>query len=61
MVGYFENQVHRLDDPSYRAEGWQIGSGPVEAACMTVIGQRLKGVGMRWGLSGSDGGAHLPA
>jgi hypothetical protein len=47
-----------MDYPSYRAKGWQIGSGPVEAECKTVIGQRLKGTGMRWGLSGSDGVAH---
>jgi hypothetical protein len=60
-VRYFENQVHRMDYPSYRPKGWQIGSGPVEAACKTVIGQRLKGTGMRWGLSGSDGVAHLRA
>ena len=31
------------------AKGWQIGSGPVESACKTVVGQRLKGAGMRWG------------
>lgn len=60
-VTYFANQVDRMDYPSYRANGWQIGSGPVEAACKTVINQRLKGVGMRWGLSGSDGVAHLRA
>jgi len=60
-ITYFANQVHRMDYPSYRAKGWQIGSGPVEAACKTVIGQRLKGTGMRWCLSGSDGVAHLRA
>ncbi len=60
-ITYFANQVHRMDYPSYRAKGWQIGSGPVEAACKAVIGQRLKGTGMRWCLSGSDGVAHLRA
>ena len=54
-VGYFENQVHRMDYPSYLAKGWQIGSGPVEAACKTVIGLRLKGIGMRWRTAGSAG------
>lgn len=58
---YFANQVHRMDYPSYVAKGWQIGSGPVEAACKRVIGQRLKGAGMRWGRKGSDGVAHLRA
>jgi hypothetical protein len=60
-VTYFANQVHRMDYPGYRAKGWQIGSGPVEAACKTVIGQRLKGTGMRWGVIGADGVAHLRA
>jgi hypothetical protein len=60
-VVYFENQVHRMDYPSYRARGWQIGSGPVEAACKTVIGQRLKGTGMRWGAAGADAISHLRA
>jgi hypothetical protein len=33
VLGYFENQVHRMDYPTYQAKGWAIGSGPVEAAC----------------------------
>lgn len=60
-LGYFENHAHRMDYPSYRARGWQIGSGPVEAACKTVIGQRLKGTGMRWGPAGADAICHLRA
>jgi hypothetical protein len=60
-VTYFRNQVHRMDYPSYRAKGWQIGSGPVEAACKTVIGQRMKGSGMRWGHEGADAVCHLRA
>ena len=58
---YFENQVHRMDYPTYRAHGWQIGSGPVEAACKTVINRRLKGTGMRWGPEGADAMSHLRA
>jgi hypothetical protein len=61
VVTYFENQVHRMDYPSYRAKGWQIGSGPVESACKTVVGQRLKGGGMRWGADGADAVCHLRA
>jgi hypothetical protein len=38
---------HRTDYPTYRAKGWDIGSGPTEAGCK-VIGQRVKGGGMRW-------------
>lgn len=43
---------HRTDYPTYRARGWDVGSGPTEAGCK-VIGQRVKGTGMRW-LQGSS-------
>ncbi len=61
VVTYFRNQVDRMDYPSYRAKGWQIGSGPVEAACKAVIGRRMKGSGMRWGHEGADAVGHLRA
>jgi hypothetical protein len=61
LLVYFENQVHRMDYPGYRAKGWLIGSGPVEAACKQVVGQRLKGTGMRWGEAGADAVCHLRA
>jgi hypothetical protein len=47
LIGYFENNRHRTDYPSYREKGWDIGSGPTEAGCK-IIGERLKGSGMRW-------------
>lgn len=47
LMGYFQNNRHRTDYPSYRAKGWDIGSGPTEAGCK-IIGERLKGSGMRW-------------
>lgn len=61
VVVYFENHVHRMDYPTYRAKGWAIGSGPIEAACKTVIGKRMKGGGMRWGEEGADEMCHLRA
>jgi hypothetical protein len=61
VLVYFTNQVHRMDYPSYRAKGWLIGSGPVEAACKQVVGQRLKGTGMRWSEAGADAVCHLRA
>jgi hypothetical protein len=48
LTGYLRNNQHRTDYPTYLARGWQIGSGLIEAACKTVIGQRLKESGMRW-------------
>jgi hypothetical protein len=61
VVTYFTNQVQRMDYPAYRAKGWCIGSGVVESACKRVVGQRLKGAGMRWGEDGADAVCHLRA
>jgi len=58
---YFQNHQHRMQYPRYVANGWQIGSGPVESACKTVVANRLKGSGMRWGSDGSDAVCHLRA
>jgi hypothetical protein len=60
-VRYYRNHHHRMDYPRYLANGWQIGSGPVESACKTVVANRLKGSGMRWGEDGSDAVCHLRA
>jgi hypothetical protein len=54
QVQYFRNHQHRMDYPRYVRNGWQIGSGPVESACKTVVGNRLKGGGMRWGEAGAN-------
>jgi len=45
---YFVHNRARMDYAGYRARGLPIGSGPVEAACKTVVGHRLKRSGMRW-------------
>src|SRR5581483_7126677 len=60
-VNYFRNNVHRMDYPTYVANGWSIGSGAVESACKTVVGQRLKLAGMRWREYGTDTVCHLRA
>ena len=59
--GYFTNNLHRMEYPEYLAEGWQIGSGVVESACKTVVGQRLKGAGMRWSEAGAHALCHVRA
>jgi hypothetical protein len=61
LLRYFGNQVSRMDYPRYLSHGWWIGSGPIESACKTVIGKRMKGGGMRWGEGGADGISHLRA
>jgi len=52
--GYFTKHQHRMDYPALRAQGLMIGSGPVEAGCKVVVGQRLKRAGMRWCKTGAD-------
>lgn len=60
-VGYLRNNLHRMDYPRYRANGWCIGSGAMESACKTVVSQRLKLAGMRWRAKGTDEMCHLRA
>jgi hypothetical protein len=60
-VNYMRNNRHRMDYPSYQANGWLIGSGSVESACKTVVNQRLKLAGMRWGEDGTAALCHLRA
>lgn len=57
QITYFTNQAPRMAYDCYRAAGWDIGSGIVEAACKHLIAAREKGPGMRW----SDAGAHTVA
>jgi hypothetical protein len=61
VVGYLEGHAHRMEYPEYVAKGWCIGSGAIESACKTVVGQRLKLAGMRWGEDGADAVCHLRA
>lgn len=61
VLVYFRNHVHRMDYPTYEAAGWYIGSGAVESACKTVVGQRLKGAGMRWSEAGAHAVCHVRA
>jgi hypothetical protein len=61
LIGYLERHAHRMEYPEYLAKGWCIGSGAVESACKTVVGQRLKLAGMRWGEEGAHEVCHLRA
>jgi hypothetical protein len=53
-LGYFERNVGRMKYGSFRAAGYFIGSGVVEAGCKTVIGTRCKQSGMFWSQSGAQ-------
>jgi hypothetical protein len=47
LVNYVSERREMIRYPEFRAQGWQIGSGPTEATCKTLTA-RLKGSGMRW-------------
>ena len=47
-IGYFRNHKHQMRYASYRAKSLPIGSGVTEAACKTLIKQRLCCSGMQW-------------
>jgi hypothetical protein len=44
---YVVKRAEMVDYPTFRAKGFDIGSGPTEAFCKTLTA-RLKGSGMRW-------------
>jgi hypothetical protein len=52
-VTYFQNHLHQMNYAFYRNQHYPIGSGVTEAACKTVIKQRLCCSGMRWKEAGA--------
>jgi hypothetical protein len=58
-LAYFENQATRTRYGEFRAKGYFIGSGVVEAGCKCVIGSRLKQSGMFWSEAGAENLLHL--
>jgi hypothetical protein len=53
-LGYFVNNIDRMQYGSFRTKGFFIGSGVIEAGCKTVIGSRCKQSGMFWGKPGAE-------
>ncbi len=47
-VRYFKNHLSMMSYAEYREKHFPIGSGVTEAACKTLIKQRLCRSGMRW-------------
>jgi hypothetical protein len=52
-IGYYRNNTERMRYRRFRRQGLFIGSGVVEAGCKHIVGQRLKGSGMRWSIKGA--------
>jgi hypothetical protein len=47
-ITYYENHQHQMNYSQYREKKYPIGSGVTEAACKTLVKQRLCCSGMRW-------------
>jgi hypothetical protein len=47
LQDYVAKRAEMVDYPTFKAKGFDIGSGPTEAFCKTLTA-RLKGSGMRW-------------
>jgi len=50
-VTYFTNNRARMDYPTYRNNGYQIGSGTIESAAKQIVAQRMKVTGAIWNLA----------
>ena len=58
---YYLGRRAQMANPTFRSQGYQIGSGLAESACKRVIGERLKGPGMHWTVAGGQRIATLRA
>ena len=47
-LAYFRTHRHKMRYAHTKAQHLPIGSGVVEAACKTLVTQRMKRSGMRW-------------
>ena len=54
VLGYFRKHRKWMRYFEHKHFGLPVGSGPVEAACKTLVAQRMKQSGMRWGMAGGQ-------
>lgn len=53
-LAYFRKRRRHMRYAEMKAQGLPIGTGVTEAACKTLVAQRLKHSGMRWGQEGGQ-------
>ncbi|MEZ4439259.1 MAG: hypothetical protein R3B72_09230 [Polyangiaceae bacterium] len=53
-LAYFRKRRRRMRYADMRSRGLPIGTGVTEAACKTLVTQRMKQSGMRWGRDGGQ-------
>ena len=51
---YIENNRGKINYPLYSSLGYFVGSGAIESTHKTIVQQRLKRSGMRWGVDGAQ-------
>jgi hypothetical protein len=54
VIRFFTRNLTRMKYVEFLSQGLPIGSGPVEAACKTLVGARLVRSGMRWSRRGGQ-------
>lgn len=60
-LGYFKRHKKFMDYAVYKGKGWPIGSGVIEAACKSVVKQRMCRSGQRWSIEGGQAILNLRA
>lgn len=58
---FFTRNADRMNYRSFLDMGLPIGSGPVEAACKSIVKQRMCKSGQRWSLNGAQHILHIRA
>lgn len=53
-VTYFDNHRHMMNYGEYLAKGYPISTGLVEAACGSLVKDRMEQSGMRWSIQGAQ-------
>lgn len=53
-LGYFKKHKKFMQYAGYAEKGWPIGSGVIEAACKSVVKQRMCRSGQRWSIKGGQ-------
>lgn len=51
---FFSGNRYKMNYHEFVAQGFPIGSGPVEAACKTIVKARMCQSGMRWSIRGGQ-------
>ncbi len=51
---YFENNRERMRYTKFKAQDIGVSSGVLEDACKSLVGNRLKLVGMHWTVAGAN-------